>query len=137
MADTEVKKVYEFRQLKADDLFLVLNLVKKINLKSLSNAYRDGLDEIIKQQKDNKKANDKDYAEIGAAMFNVAQVIIERITECKDEIYALLEATSNLSLVQIKDLDIATFITMIKDFVTQKEFTELFTQAIQLFNTEN
>lgn len=125
------QKPYEFRKLKADDLFLVLNLVKKIDLKSLSNAYQDGLDKFV----DIQKADEKEYAQVGMAMFNVAQTIIERITECKNEIYDLLVATSNLSLEQIKDLDIATFIMMIKDFVTQKEFTDLFTQAIQLFNT--
>lgn len=128
MAET---KPYEFRKLKADDLFLVLNLVKKIDLKSLSNAYQDGLDKFV----DIQKSDEKEYAQVGMAMFNVAQIIIERITECKNEIYDLLVATSNLSLEQIKDLDIATFIMMIKDFVTQKEFTDLFTQAIQLFNT--
>lgn len=126
------QKPYEFRKLKADDLFLVLNLVKKIDLKSLSNAYQDGLDKFVDIQ---GKTDEKEYAQVGMAMFNVAQIIIERITECKNEIYDLLVATSNLSLEQIKDLDIATFIMMIKDFVTQKEFTDLFTQAIQLFNT--
>lgn len=134
MADTEVKKPYEFRKLKADDLFLVLNLVKKIDLKSLSFAYQNGLDKFVELR--GKEVKDKEYADAGMAMFNVAQIIIERITDCKDEIYTLLVATSNLSLEQIKDLDIATFIEMIKDFVTQKEFTDLFTQAIQLFNTE-
>lgn len=134
MADTEAKKPYEFRKLKADDLFLVLNLVKKIDLKSLSLAYQNGIDKFI-DLKGEKDADEKEYAEVGMAMFNVAQIIIERITDCKGEIYALLVATSNLSLEQIKDLDIATFIEMIKDFVTQKEFTDLFTQAIQLFNT--
>lgn len=130
----EEKKIYEFRKLKADDLFLVLNLVKKINLKSLSTAYTDGLENV---SEDLKKAQDnQDYADVGVAMFNVAQVIIERITECKDEIYALLDATSNLSTEQIKNLDIGVFIEMIKDFVTQKEFSDLFTQAIKLFNTE-
>lgn len=134
MAETEVKKPYEFRKLKADDLFLVLNLVKKIDLKSLSLAYQNGLDKFVELK--GKEVNDKEYADAGMAMFNVAQIIIERITECKNEIYDLLVATSNLTLEQIKDLDISTFIAMIKDFVTQKEFTDLFTQAIQLFNTE-
>ena len=134
MAETEVKKPYEFRKLKADDLFLVLNLVKKIDLKSLSLAYQNGLDKFVELK--GKEVDDKEYADAGMAMFNVAQIIIERITECKNEIYDLLVATSNLTLEQIKDLDISVFIAMIKDFVTQKEFTDLFTQAIQLFNTE-
>lgn len=130
----EIKKPYEFRKLKADDLFLVLNLVKKIDLKSLSTAYQSGLNKVVEVQ--GKEVNNEEYAEVGVAMFNVAQIIIERITECKNEIYDLLVATSNLSLEEIKELDLATFIEMIKDFCTQKEFTSLFTQAIQLFSTE-
>lgn len=133
------EKVYEFRTLKASDLFLVLNLVKKIGLDSLSKAYENGLDTIVEVQEKTKKKiiapNEKDYSKVGMAMFNVFQVIIERLSECENEIYILLEATSNLTMQEIKDLDISTFIEMIKEFVTKKEFAELFTQAVSLFST--
>lgn len=133
------EKVYEFRTLKASDLFLVLNLVKKIGLDSLSKAYENGIDTIVEVQEKTKKKtiapNEKDYSKVGMAMFNVFQVIIERLSECENEIYILLEATSNLTMQEIKDLDISTFIEMIKEFVTKKEFAELFTQAVSLFST--
>lgn len=133
------EKVYEFRTLKASDLFLVLNLVKKIGLDSLSKAYENGIDTIIEVQEKTKKKtiapNNKDYSKVGMAMFNVFQVIIERLSECENEIYILLEATSNLTMQEIKDLDINTFIEMIKEFVSKKEFAELFTQAVSLFST--
>lgn len=133
------EKVYEFRTLKASDLFLVLNLVKKIGLDSLSKAYENGIDTIIEVQEKTKKKtiapNNKDYSKVGMAMFNVFQVIIERLSECENEIYILLEVTSNLTMQEIKDLDINTFIEMIKEFVSKKEFAELFTQAVSLFST--
>lgn len=134
---TEVVKPYVFRKLKATDLFLVLNLVKKINLKNLSDAYESGIDEIIdtvKGDKDNE-TKEQDYAKVGMAMFNVAQVIIERLSDCENEIFALLEATSNLSMQEVKDLDINTFIDMVYDFVKLDGLTELFTRAVSLFNT--
>lgn len=130
------EKVYEFRKLKATDLFLVLKLVKKIGLNALTEAYYNGLDKVTEASKQ-KNSNDTDYAEIGIAMLGVAQIIVERIIDCENEIYNLLEATSNLTIDEIKDLDMQTFISMIADFVKQKEFTELFTQAVSLFNTAN
>lgn len=136
---TEVVKPYVFRKLKATDLFLVLNLVKKINLKNLSDAYESGIDEIIDTVKGDKdkdnEIKEQDYAKVGMAMFNVAQVIIERFSDCENEIFALLEATSNLSMQEVKDLDINTFIDMVYDFVKLDGLTELFTRAVSLFNT--
>lgn len=134
----EVKKPYEFRKLKATDLFLVLNLVKKIDLKSLSDAYANGMDKIIDTTVKKKQGNEikeQEYAEVGMAMFNVAQVIIERLSDCENEIFALLEDTSNLSMQEVKDLDINTFIDMVYDFVKLDGLTELFTRAVSLFNT--
>lgn len=122
----EQTKPYEFRKLKADDLFLILNFVKKIGLGKITEVLQGNID---------KFTSDTDETEVGIAVIDIAQVVIESLSDCKAEIYALLEATSNLSIEQIKDLDITTFIAMVKDFVTQKEFTDLFTQAVQLFNT--
>lgn len=139
MTNTDVKKAYEFRKLKATDLFLVLNLVKKIGLNNLTKAYENGIDTIVKvNEKTNEdaiKPTDEDYSKVGIAMFNVFQVIIERISDCENEIYELLEATSNLSMEEIRNLDINTFIEMIKEFVLKKEFVDLFTQAVSLFST--
>ena len=83
MADENVKP-YTFRALKATDLFLVLNLVKKIDLKTLTEAYQGGINKIVDAQIKKKKDSDIDnqeYAEIGMAMFNVAQIIIERLSD--------------------------------------------------------
>lgn len=145
----EVKKPYEFRTLKASDLFLVTKLVSKLGLNNITNACKDDISkfiEIAKESKENKEngkgdnvidVTNSDYASVGMAMVNIAQVILERLSDCESEIYNLLEATSNLSLQEIKDLDIDVFISMIKDFVTQKQFSQFFTQAVSLINTAN
>ena len=80
------EKVYEFRKLKATDLFLVLKLVKKIGLNALTEAYYNGLDKVAEANKQ-ENTNDTDYAEIGIAMLGVAQIIVERIIDCENEIY--------------------------------------------------
>ena len=136
---SETAKPYTFRNLKATDLFLVLNLVKKVDLKTITEAYQGGMNKVIdvqiKKKKDSVDIDDSEYAEIGMAMFNVAQIIIERLSDCETEIFKLLEATSDLSMEQIKDLDITVFIDMIYDFVNLDGFKELFTRAVSLFNT--
>lgn len=141
----EVKKPYEFRTLKATDLFLVVKLVSKLGLNNITNACKDDISKFIdisvKESQENGKsdvkvqAKENDYASVGVAVINIVQVILERLGDCEDEIFKLLEATSNLTMQEIKDLDINTFIAMVKDFVTQEQFTQLFTQAVSLINT--
>lgn len=142
----EVKKPYEFRKLKATDLFLVTKLVSKLGLNNITNACKDDINEFInvyvEKSKQNENAkdieidiNDSEYASVGLAMVNLVQVILERLNDCEEEIFKLLEATSNLSLQEVKDLDIDIFISMIKDFVMQEQFSQLFTQAVSLINT--
>lgn len=129
------ERLYEFRTLKSTDLFLVMNLVKKIGIDRFSEAISD---QTVKQlQTAIQTGTDESYALVGKMVFDIAQLIVDRMTYCQKEIYDILEATSNLSRQELEDLDIGTFVQMIVEFVKKDEFKQLFTQVVSLFQKES
>lgn len=120
-------KQYEFRKLEPSDLFMVIRLVKKIGLDNLSNSFEGQKIASLLQDGSNE-------TQIGmAVVFDIAQVVIDRIADCENEIYDLLEKTSNLTKKEIKSLDIDVFIQMIIDFVQKEDFKKAFTTVMSLF----
>ena len=131
----ENKKPYELRKLKSTDLFLVLNLVKKIGIATFADAVvDDGFKQIFTGTEDK---TEEDYANVGKTVFNIIQLIIERLTDCQNEIYDLLEAVSNLNRQQLEDLDMDVFMEMVVELVEKDEFKQLFTRVVSLLNREN
>lgn len=132
---TENKKPYELRKLKSTDLFLVLNLVKKIGIATFADAVvDDGFKQIFTGTEDK---TEEDYANVGKTVFNIIQLIIERLTDCQNEIYDLLEAVSNLNRQQLEDLDMDVFMEMVVELVGKDEFRQLFTRVVSLLNKGN
>ena len=126
-------KKYEFRELRSTDLFLVINLVKKIGIDNIANQIDTvAFAELFKKG----KKTDKQYESIGHAVFNIAQLIISKTADCQKEIYDLLEATSNLSREELESLDVPTFVEMIVEFTKKDEFKELFTRVASLSKKE-
>lgn len=119
-------KPYQLKALKSTDLFLILNLVKKVGLDKFTDIFSENIEKFKNVQ------SEEDYAKIGYAVVGVVQVILERLTMCEHEIYALLASGSNLTVEQIKELGMVDFIDMVTDFFKQKEFGELFTRAVSL-----
>ena len=121
MANTKSKaeKPYTFRTLKADDLFLMINLVKKI-----------GIDKIGKSITDMKGENKDVLAvNVGMAFF---QLLLDSISNAKKEIYELLSSVSNLSYEEVENLDIDVFTDMVNDFVEMKSVKNLFQRVVSL-----
>ena len=131
----ESKKPYELRKLKSTDLFLMLNLVKKIGIATFADAVvDDGFKQIFTGS---EGKTEEDYANVGKTVFNIIQLIIERLTDCQNEIYDLLEAVSNLNRQQLEDLDMDVFMEMVVELVEKDEFKQLFTRVVSLLNRGN
>lgn len=128
----EATKPYEFRKLKSTDLFLMMKIIKKIGIDNVSDVIADKNIQNIFTGKQGK--TEDDFYNIGKAMFGVAQLIIERLSDCENEIYEMLGATSNLTVKQIKDIDPNTFIDMIYDFVNKDDFMGFFKHVMALLN---
>lgn len=140
------EKVYKFRKLTSKDLFLMIKLVKKIGINNVSKILdKDIIKKKINEltQETNEESNEEtskasiSFEELGISiMFDLAQLIIERLEACKEEIYEILEKTSNLDKKQIEELEIDVFLEMIYDFVRKEEFIKLFQKAAYLFKLE-
>lgn len=138
-----MSKAYEFRTLTSKDLFLIIKLVKKIGLDELAKVFEmKNIKSIIdislrtEEAEEAEYSNENEYIVGLNIMLDVAQIIVERLDCCENEIYDLLSAASNLNKKQVQELDLDVFIEMIIDFVKLEDFQKLFTKVASLFKSE-
>lgn len=132
IVEEQEQKKWEFRRLNAKDIFLMLPILKRIGINNIKNCFNG---DIVKNVvADNKsKAYDKQIeAAMYGAMLEFGQVLIEGLDACEDQIFNLLEKTSNLSRKEIEELDFAELPAMIMDFVKKDEFKD-FLKVAQRF----
>lgn len=121
-------KKYELKEeLKAVDLFGIIRLLKKIGLDNISKSMSsDNINELL--------AEGGSESQIGmAVILDIAQVIIDRISDCEAELYSFLAQVSNLSVKEVKDLGMDEFVGMIIDLVQRDDFKRAFTKVVSLF----
>lgn len=120
-------KKYELRTLKSTDLFVVIKLVKKIGLDNVSKALdSENIAQLI--------ANNGNEAQVGmAVVLDIAQVVIDRLNDCEKEIYDLLAQVSNLSVKEVKELDMDEFVEMLIELIQKDDFKNTFTKVVSLF----
>lgn len=125
------EKPYQFKILDATDLFVMLRLVKKIGVENVKKLISG---ELISSGllTGKAQATDEMYAMVGMIAFDVAGLLIDRLSDCEQELYALFEKTSNLTAQEIMKLDIVTFTEMIVDFIKKEELLG-FIQAVLKF----
>lgn len=128
-----VEKAYVFRKLKASDIPYMTNLLKKIGLNKMTSVLKN--ENIVGLLKGNDDENFNMIAG-GAIFLEIAQIILEGAGDC-EELYALLSETSNLSIDEVKDLDLDVFFNMIVDFVKKDEFMGFFKGASKYLTAEN
>lgn len=138
-------KAYEFRTLTSKDLFLIIKLVKKIGLDELAKVFemkniKSIIDTSVSEGKEDAEGTeytDDNIFTVGLnIMLDIAQIVVERLDCCENEIYDVLSATSNLDKKQVQELDLDVFIEMIIDFVQLEDFHKLFTKVASLFKSE-
>lgn len=139
---TEREKPYKFRELCAEDVFPMLNIVKKIGLKEFKECFsKETLENIVDMFMNGAKAESKNENDtlvavgisILPSVLDVADVLIGNIAKCENEFYKFLENISNLSVAEIKKLKMADFFEMIVDVVKKEEFKDFFKVVSRLF----
>lgn len=133
----EIKK-YTFRRLEANDIFTMVNIVSKIGVNKFAQCFKsDDIKTLVKDMQNKKEVKAEDISLIvgGSIFLEIAQVILEGMPKCKDDIFKLLSDTSNLSLEELKTLDGVTFFEMIIDFVKKEEFMD-FIKAVSRLVTK-
>lgn len=121
-------KKYELKEeLKACDLFSMIRLLKKIGLDNVSKSMSSSnINELL--------AEGSNESQIGmAVVLDIAQVVIDRISDCETEVYNLLAQVSNLSIKQVRDLNMDEFVEMVIELVQREDFKKAFTKVVSLF----
>lgn len=114
----EIVKPYTLRKLKAEDTFKVLALFKKIGIKRFTTMLQNEQVQDVIRKIRNKKSEDIENDQlfnVGAMVFEIGDVLIEGLSYCENETFILLESMSNLTVDEIKALDLEVLIGMLID----------------------
>lgn len=121
-------KTYELRDLMAKDLFPMMRILSKLDMKELKKSFDPSAIAKISQ------TGEVDLTEIVGMniVFDLASIILANVPKCEDEIYTFLANISNLSKKEVEKLPMADFLQMIIDVITKQEFKDFFRQASKL-----
>lgn len=138
MKDTshnETAKAYELRNLTADDMFPMFQIISKIGIKEFKSCFEsENVKKLAAEMASGKASNNDLKATVGVTVaFDLASVILSNLTNCKDAIYQLLAQLSGMSTKEIGKLPMPVFMEMIIDVIKKKEFADFFQAAVKLF----
>lgn len=135
--ETANEKAYTFRKLNSTDLFLMMKIIGKIGINEFTACF-DGetMNRMLAMSKG--KADKETVDLIGlSVMLDIAGVICANLPKCEAEIYQMLSNTSNLTVDEIKEMEMVSFAEMVIDFVKKDEFKDFIKVASKLFNKAN
>ncbi len=131
----ENKKVYEFRTLCSDDMFIMFQIVSKIGINEFKESIKEIMSGFVNATSEKGEGNDQQTTVLGiSVILEIANVVLGNLPKCKDEIYQILSQTSNLKVDQIRKMDVVTFTEMVIDFVKKEEFKDFLRVVSKLFN---
>lgn len=133
------EKAYTLRKLRADDIFLTIRVINKIGLDRLKKCMEaQGVKaamEIMTNNEADTPAKEAAMNKIGiAVMLEIAGALLERLPDCRNEIYALLAVLSDMSEEDIGKLDSSVFVSMVMDVLKKDEWKDFFQLAFGLFS---
>lgn len=131
------EKSYKLRLLKASDLPLIIKILKKIGINKFSKCLQnEEIKKLIEKAQKSKNTNAQIVVGSGVAL-EMAQVLLEGLDGCFDDLFLLLANISGLSKEQIEELDLATLTNLLIDFIQIKENLDFIKVASKYFNTKN
>lgn len=126
-------KAFELRQLTADDIFPMFQIISKIGVREFKSCFES--EEVRKAIMD-MASGAKDQANVSAVgltvAVDIAGVIISNLYKCKDDIYQLLSQLSGMKTKEIASLPMTTFLEMIVSVVKKEEFKDFFQGVTKL-----
>ena len=133
------EKSYTLRELEGDDMFLMIQILSKIGIDRLKRCMEansiKAAARIMMDKETDEKAKDEAMNSIGVAvMLEVASAVLERLPDCKTEIYTLLAQVSGQSYEDIAHMKMIPLTKMIMDFFRKPEFPDFFTEVFGFLN---
>lgn len=131
----EKTKAYELRELTADDMFPMFQIISKIGIREFKSCFEsENVRKLVAEMTSGEASKDELKATVGVTVaLDLASVILSNLGSCKDDIYLLLSQVSGMTTKEIAKLPMATFMAMIIDLVKKKEFADFFQAAVKLF----
>lgn len=135
---TEPVKPYIFRTLGGGDVFLMFRIIGKIGVKEFNACFEhDGIKHLVAAMMGEQAAKEGEAPSVSvtyiSVVLEVADVIFRNLPKCEDEIFQMLSQTSNLSVAQVKKLNLAQFTEMVIDFIKKEEFKDFIKVVSKLF----
>ena len=119
----------ELRELKGDDLFKILPLIGKLDV-------RDELVNSFEQGTDGKKLTDEQLQARGMRiMATLIQKAITNLPKIHDDLNELLADVTGKSVDDIKALGMAEYTNLVIKLFKKPEFKEVFTSAVSLLKS--
>jgi len=130
----ECTKPYVFRTLEATDVFLMFKILGKIGLNEFAESFgKESVQKmLVNVTTEGAVGNLARNAGIGITL-EIANVILGNLPRCEQEIFRMLSNTSNLSVAEVKKLDMPTFTAMVIDFIKKDEFKDFIKVVSALF----
>ena len=131
-AETELKP-YTFRKLSSVDVFPMFKIIGAIGINEFTACFeKDGVKNMIASFTGESGEDMSSIVGI-SVILEIANVIIGNLPKCENEIYQILSQTSNLTVKQVQELDMAVFFEMVIDFVKKEEFKDFIKVVSKLF----
>jgi hypothetical protein len=133
------EKSYVMRELEGDDAFLMIRILSKIGIERLkkcmeANSVKAAV-AIVTNKDADAAAREAAMNSVGIAlMLEVASAVMERLPDCRDEIYTLLAQVSGQKFEDIAHMKLIPLTKMIKEFFRKPEFSDFFTEVTELLN---
>ena len=114
------------RRLRADDLFTMMRILSKIGVEDLRAAL-PGTTTIQRVREGNESAET-----VGVTVaLTIADKLLSRLPDCKNEIYTLLADVSGKTPAEIAALDMGVFAEAVFDLMASEDFRDFFTRLMK------
>ena len=133
MSNETTAKAYELRNLTADDVVPMFQIISAIGIKEFRSCFES--EEVKKAVAGAAKDGESvDISAVGVTVaLDIASVIVANVPKCKDAIYLFLAQLSGMTKKDIAGLPMMTFMEMIVDVVKKPEFKDFFQVVSKLF----
>lgn len=133
------EKSYVMRELEGDDAFLMISILSKIGIDRLKTCMKASSVKaavMIMMDKETDAAKKEEAMNsIGIALLlEFASTVMERLPDCRTEIYTLLAQVSGQKFEDIAHMKLIPLTRMIKEFFRKPEFSDFFTEVFELLN---
>ena len=114
------------RRLRADDLFTMMRILSKIGVEDLRAAL-PGKTTIQRVREGNESAET-----VGVTVaLTIADKLLSRLPDCKNEIYTLLADVSGKTPAEIAALEMGVFAEAVFDLMASEDFRDFFTRLMK------